>query len=520
MSDLLLYNAKLNLPEGRVVSGALRIAGDRIAEVIEGVSSRDSAGKTPEPGGGPTGKTVNPGTGRAIDLGGDVVLPGFVDTHFHLTSLALKAQRCDLSHTTNAGDVVATLESWAATHDGSSVVGVEWDDATWAPGTPIPTRQQLDGVDGTRPVLARRICGHVGVANTILLQELDVDTALIDRDSGLLREHALWTANGLVAPSPQALSDGIETAVAQLHALGVTAIHDIVEPSRFEAYLAGLRVSTLPLRIDVLLHAHPSGLDHFEEAASDFDPAYFRIAGVKTFLDGSLGGETAALNEPYEGSTGRGTLLLTDDELRSITTGAFERDRMCAIHAIGDRAIDQALTAIERFPADGGRFRIEHCELVGDTQLRRLERCRPILALQPNFIGNWAKRGGLYEARLGPARAARLNPLATFRASGLDMIFGSDGMPPGPLYGMHCATTHINTAERLSVGDAIDGYTAVANRVGRHAREAGSIARGQLADLTVLDADPLAVGFSALRVTRTIVGGRLVYDASQRRGSP
>lgn len=449
----------------------------------------------------------------AVDLGGGFVLPGLVDTHFHLTSLALKSLRCDLAAVRSAAELVDTLTSYAKTLDGPHVVGVEWDEGGWEDAA-YPTRHMLDAVDDSRPVLARRICGHIGVVNSMLLKRLTARGEFIDADTGTVREHALWEANQLCAAPPQGLIAGIETAIGVLHRLGVTAIHDIVEPSRFEPYLEGIRKSKKPLRIDALIHAHPTELSRFDAMCGDADPDYFRVAGVKCFLDGSLGGKTAALNAPYEGDAqGNGTLLVDTADLRSIVRGAYDADRVCAIHAIGDRAIDQALDVLDAFPAGSPHFRIEHCEIVGPRQLERLAHCRPTLAMQPNFIRKWSRHGGLYEERLGAERLTWLNPLRSLEKAGLTMIFGSDGMPPGPLYGLKGATEHPLEAQRLTIREAIDGYTAAANAVAYHAREAGVLEPGRLADLTVLDANPLDTDTDLLHVTHTVVGGQVVYGA-------
>lgn len=486
-----LTNANIYRPRRGFVPGIVEVDGDRIVSI----------GGDMEAG----------GNGDVMDLAGGFVLPGLVDTHFHLTSLALKAQRCDLSRVGSATELGEALAAYARAHDGPHVVGIEWDEGGWQDPS-YPTRHMLDAIDSTRKVLARRICGHIGVVNTRLLRELTPSPELIDGDRGVVREHALWQANELCTAPPEALAAGIEHAIGELHRLGVTAIHDIVEPSRIEPYLVGIRRSQKPLRIDALVHAPPSELARIDAMCRDLDAAYFRVAGVKCFLDGSLGGKTAALNRPYEGEgQGSGQLLMKTHELQAIVRGAFEAGRMCAMHAIGDRAIDQACDALDEFPADAALFRIEHCEIVGPRQLERLEKCRPILAVQPNFIRNWSRRGGLYEARLGKDRLPRLNPLRTLRSAGLDLIFGSDGMPPGPLYGLKGATEHPIDAQRLTLEEAIDGYTGAANAVGLHRREAGVLEPGRLADLTVLDANPLTTDTDTLTVTHTLVGGRVVY---------
>jgi predicted amidohydrolase YtcJ len=183
------------------------------------------------------------------------------------------------------------------------------------------------------------------------------------------------------------------------------------------------------------------------------------------------------------------------------------------MHAIGDRAIDQALDALARAPSDARNFRIEHCEIVGASQLERLQDSPVFLAVQPNFIRNWAVPGGIYDERLGAGRLRSCNPLRTFKKAGISFVFGSDGMPPGPLYGLKGATEHRIREERLSPADAIDCYTRHPNRVGLHGRDAGVLAEGRLADLVVLDQNPLEGDLDQICVTKTIIGGRIVFDS-------
>jgi len=494
MGSIVLRNAHVYLPAGDFARGAVVLDGNRIADVVP--------------------HAYQPQGQLQIDLGGAFVIPGLIDTHFHLTSLALKALRCDLSAAMSAEDAAGRLASYAAGSDAPFVVGVEWDESGWQDPA-FPTRVMLDRVDNVRPVLARRICGHVGVVNRVLLERLTPRPALIDRDSGLVREHALWEAGTLCEPGASALAHGMGAAVERLHGLGVTAIHDIVEPAKLEPYLAGLAAAGAPLSIDMLLHCHPREFAEWRARAARYDVPGVRLAGVKCFLDGSLGGRTAALHEPYEDGEGNGTLLMDDETLDGIVRGSAEAGIVCAMHAIGDRAIDQALDALERVRPQAGHFRMEHAEITGPCQIERLARSPLCLAMQPNFVRNWGGAGGLYEARLGRDRVREINRFRTLLNAGVPVIFGSDGMPPGPLFGLPGAVWHPNPAERLSPRETLLGYTDHASRAPGHVRDAGSIEPGRLADLVVLAADPLAAGDPAAggepEVLQTWVGGRRVF---------
>ena len=448
---------------------------------------------------------------QTVDVGGACILPGFVDTHFHFTSQAVKSSRCDLSAATSAQEVAALLEAFAPNAVTPFVMGVEWDESSWR-DPQVPTRSMLDAVSSTLPVLARRICGHIGVVNTVLLDQLP-HSDLVDRDSGLVREHAAWEANKLCKVSDDVLAGGVEDAARRQHELGVTGLHDIVEPARFAAYLDGVQNSNVPLAIDVLLHVHPSEFDRYVALAAKYDTPHLRLLGVKCFLDGSLGGRTAALNAPYADADTRGTMLMGEDEVEDIVRGCNERDLTCAMHAIGDQAIDTILNVLERVQPTAGHYRIEHCELTGPAQVERLAKARVYLGMQPNFVRYWGQRSGLYEQRLGPERFARMNCFRTLVDAGVDIIFGSDGMPPGPQLGLPGATAHPIEGERLSLTEAVAAYTSAADAAGAHGREAGAVAPGRRADLVIWDRDPLAD--EEAKVQATLFGGRFVLGAER-----
>jgi predicted amidohydrolase YtcJ len=498
MSKTLYNNANILTARGIFCRGQLLTAGERISCVTNGEASM----------------TEDQEAGAVThDLAGAYVVPGFVDTHFHLTSLALQAVRCDLAPCDSAESVRDILAHYARDEAGAFVMGVQWDENHWRDATPL-TRDILDSVDAERPVLARRICGHVGVVNSVLLARLDSEhSALIEAETGVVREHALWQANRMCDPGAERIADGFDNAIARLHALGVTAIHDLVEASRCDAYVEGLRRASKPLRIDALIHVAPSELSLYRGKFAPLKSRGARVAGIKCFLDGSIGGGTAALNRHYQGEEGTGRLLLSDDALRELAKSSVEAGHVCAMHAIGDRAVDQALRVLETVPHEPSLFRIEHCELVGPEQVQRLSDVPLVLSQQPNFVRQWGMPGGMYERRLGTHRYLMMNGFRTLIDAGVEIVFGSDGMPPGPLYGMKGAVAHHVHSERISAREALDRYTRRPNTLPAHERNAGILESGRLADFVVLDSNPFETDLDRCRVLRTVIGGAIVHRA-------
>ena len=464
---------------------------------------------------------------RVVSFPGGFVMPAFVDAHFHLLSLAHKTLRCDLSTARSAADVAAYLDGYTRTHDGdAAIVGVDFDESDWRDPA-LPTRAQLDAISSQRPLYARRVCCHVGVANTALLTRLHSPDRFVDRESGRIVEEAVFEANRLTRPPAIAQIHAMDGAIAHLHSLGITAIHDIVDPGTLDVYVDGLAASKRPLRIDVFLHI---AAEEFEVSRDQLIPLRrrgVRARGIKIFADGSLGGRTAALNQTYADGDGNGELLVDADELRDALEACAVRGIGCAVHAIGDRALRtvlDAMTAVKaRYPAHS-RFRIEHAEVIGAEEMKRCEVLRIPLVMQPNFVRNWGGEDGMYAARLGRERWERHNPFASLSRANVPVVFSSDGMPAGPLFGLRGATHHANHRERIAAAEAYYRYTRAASDVFRSWEEVadsdedappaeGVITSGARADLVVLSGNPLLADPDRLRVEATIAEGVEVFRA-------
>lgn len=496
MSRKLFTNVLLLTPKGRFVPGSILVDGGIIRSVI------------------PTGSQETTFTdAEVIDLNGRHMIPGFVDAHFHLLSLALKRLRCDLSAAKSASEVKLLLADWLRVSDPAwPAVGVDWDESAWDQPD-FPTRSMLDAIDTERPIFARRICGHVGVVNGAFLALLRGPAGFIDRDSGVITESAVAEATRLSYPAAEAVKPAVEAAIGELHRIGVTGIHDIVEGQYIDAYLDAVCSSPLGIRIDGLLHVGPDEFGHVRDRTSNIGAGRFRAVGIKLYADGSLGGRTAALHSSYSDAQTIGEFLLDEvalaDTLRKCCEGGFT----CAVHAIGDRALRTVLLEMSRFPSDTALFRIEHAELTGWDEIRMLEKTPVYLAMQPNFVRNWQQPGGLYSTRLGEDRRCKCNRFGSLRRAGVPFMFGSDGMPPGPLYGLRGATHHPVEEECIPLADALRRYTEAPNRLGAYPRPAGELVEGNVADFVVLGGNPDDGDPDSLRVEETYMDGERVFRA-------
>jgi predicted amidohydrolase YtcJ len=493
MKQTLYSNANLFTPEGTFRRGNLLVRGDRIS----GVHDESFA----------TGEEAT----EIINLTGRYLLPGFIDAHFHIRSLALKSLRCDLYGAGSATEALELLSQWPGRRDSAVLVGVDWDESRWK-DMRFPTRDMLDRLEPDRPVFLRRICGHVAVVNTAFAQRLEAEGVSVDKDTGVIEEDAVWTAGKLSAPDEADIVTSFDGAITQLHRLGITGVHDIIEAEQFDLYLEGIRSAKHPIRIKGYIPTAPKKLGGYREAAASMDKEFFEIKGVKIFLDGSIGGWTAALNEPYEDSPRKGELLMSRGKLKRILDECHEQGDDCAVHTIGDRALRTALELLIEYPTAPRVFRIEHAEIIGPHEMELLEKAPVYIAMQPNFIRNWGVPGGLYEKRLGLERLKYCNRFRSLKERGIGYCFSSDGMPPGPLYGLKGATKHPVPEERIPPGEALLRYTSWAQKLSCSPAGFGYLQQGSPADFIILSDNPLEEDPDELKVLQTFIAGRCMYE--------
>jgi hypothetical protein len=258
--------------------------------------------------------------------------------------------------------------------------------------------------------------------------------------------------------------------------------------------------------------------------STGFGNEMLRIQAIKVFTDGSLGARTAALESPYSDSPSeRGVLIHSQDQLNSIVESASRRGFQVAIHAIGDRAIAMALTAIENArlavpQSDKLRHRIEHASVLNPDLIKRIKRAKVIASVQPHFIPSdpWVP------ARLGRERAKLVYALKSLMKSGIVVAGGSDCPvePIDPLEGISAAVTSATEdyGERIDTQHALEMFTRNAAYATHEEKLKGTIHEGKVADLVVLDHDPLRVPpkeIRKIRVLASVIGGRIAYASNE-----
>ncbi len=466
------------------------------------------------------------------------LLPGLRDAHLHPVAYAAALRGMTLATAADFDDISNRLRAGAAASPGDNpVLGMRLNEETLRELS-LPTRHVLDRAVGGRPVLIHRYCGHVAIANTAALRIAGIDEhtadpagGVIDRDAdgqptGVLRE----TAIELVAErldsgsevSPEELLDGLR----RLAAVGITSIGAILRTGAGawaslgnEADIAIAAADRMPIKVGAYIIEESPDTVAATKARLDAAPDRLRWLGIKRFADGSFGGHTAAMHEPYLDVPTTGTMRLTSID-KAITAASLALGGGAAIHAIGDAACSRVIDMLEELIASGAdprKLRIEHASVLTDHDVDRLSRRRIIAAVQPPFLGSEANWLG---KRLSNDQLRRTYPFATLDAAGVTLAGSSDCPvePPDPWAGMALARDRAGmvTEESLSAQRALAMYTTGAAFA---LEEPVPLAIGSPADFIVVDRDPLATTPDQVRATEVIAtyvdGARVDVDRSK-----
>ncbi len=335
-------------------------------------------------------------TGYAKHLSTDIVLPGFVDAHLHITGIGLSIRGVDLRGAKSINEILSRLSK----SKDPIVYGRGWDQEELIEGRP-PTRKELDRVSSDRPILAVRVCGHAGVANTVALniaRPWEVYPEYVDKETGLIIEDALYYMIKRLLSGVDS-SVFIEESVRHIFDHGVVGVSSMsCEP--FEArQLAMLdNRGLLPIRVSCYMDVDPA--DPRPSIPPGVLSPKVSVAGVKLYADGSLGARTAFLREPYSDDPGNnGRMLLTSKYIVSIARELIPRGYRVAVHAIGDAALDNVIDAF-KIVAPGLMGRIEHASIAWDEQIDALASLGIYTVVQPRFRESdwWIEKrlGGRY----------------------------------------------------------------------------------------------------------------------------
>lgn len=456
-----------------------------------------------------------------VDLDGRVVIPGFIDAHTHLTTMGRYLVHADLSAADSLDEAIELLSERADAVDDPDgwVLGYGYDESTW-PEKRYPTKEDLDSIGEDRLIAAFREDMHVASVNSRVLSAFEDAMPKADiqtengTPTGVIVEEAIDPIYETIEPDVEETRELVKAAQTAANERGVTMIHDMVRNSYAPHVYRELDMAT-ELSIRVRINYWTDHLDSLIDAGlrTNHGSEMVQVGAVKSYTDGSFGGRTAKLSEPYADGDGVGQWVVNPDELQEYVDRADDAGFQMTAHAIGDEAIDAVLDAYDNCadPA-ASRHRIEHVELASDAAIDRFGDGGIVASVQPNFL-KWTGEDGLYTDRLAERRT-ETNRFQSLLDAGAPLAFGSDCMPLDPLLGIHWVVNAPAGMESLDVTTALRAYTSGAAYAGFDEDRMGTIEQGKLADLTILEESPwdAADRIDEISVTATIVDGEFVYD--------
>jgi len=532
-ADLIVTNAKIwTVDKSMPNAQAVAVIGERIAAV--GSNADVDAWRGPRT--------------RVVDAGGKLLLPGFNDAHVHFVSGGMQLTNVQLNDATTAQEFARRVgERAKITPKGEWIVGGNWDETKWNPPN-MPTKELIDSLTPDTPVFVSRYDGHMGLANSLALQLAGITAKTPDPPGGTIVRDAQGNPTGALKDAATDYIDKVippltheqrlkivKRALAYAASVGVTSVqHMVADYEDIAVYSELLRRGELTTRI----YAAPL-ISHVDDQAKlgighAFGGPYLRIGALKAFADGSLGSGTAYFYEPFLNQGNNRGLL--SDEMHPIS---LMRDRymkadagglQICTHAIGDEGISTILDlyadVIKAHGEADRRFRIEHAQHMAAKDFERFAQLHVIASVQPYHA---IDDGRFAESHIGHDRASRTYAFRTFLDHGVRLAFGTDWevAPLDPLLTVYAAVTRATLdgknpngwfpEQKLTVAETVEAYTMGSAYAEFQETEKGSITPGKLADMVLLSDDIFAIDppkIREVRVLKTFVGGRLVFDAA------
>ncbi len=476
-----------------------------------------------------------------FDGKGRTLIPGFVDAHGHVMGLGFAALTLDLSATKSLAEAQAALREYAAKNPNRQwIIGGGWNQETWGLGR-FPTAAELDAIIPDRPVYLERVDGHAAWVNSAGMKAAGVTSSTkaplggsIEKAGGRPSGIFVDKAQNLFAkaiPKPRPVENDLALMKAQeiLLSLGVTTIADMgTTMGHWQTFRRAGDKGQLKVRII----SYAGEIDNMIAIGGPGPSPWLyedrlKLAGVKLYIDGALGSRGALLKQPYADKPGEsGLALLTSAQLKNKMSRASMDGFQTAVHAIGDKANDEILTAIEElqytFKGDR-RWRIEHTQIVDPVDLPRIAQTGAIASMQP--VHQTSDRL-MAEARLGPDRLAGAYAWNSILESGAKLAFGTD-VPvesANPFPGLAAAVTREDAngqpfggwlpREKVMREQAWQAYTIGAAYASFAEDRIGSLTKGKRADFLIIEQDIMLAAPQVIRnikVEQTWVGGRPVY---------
>ncbi len=506
-ADILIKNGCCMTMEEREIKDWIAIKQSRIIELGFGTDYESFVGKD----------TI------VFDAQGRTVLPGFIDSHFHVVQTALDSVSLDLSGVKTHEDLGERIKEESNSFIGEYIRGIRIEEGQFEEKT-LPDRMLLDKYCNDVPVVLNSLAYQVSILNTCAMlyfkipftaEGIEVDEK--QRPTGVFRKqaNAILRANILKNISDNTRRDAISEIMATLLMNGITTVNAMEGGFMYsdkDADFVFEHGKQFP--IDMSLFYQTMDIDKINSMG-------LKRVGGSLYIDGTFGARTAALSFEYADCPGsKGSLCLSQQEINDFVIQCYENNLQLALYTIGDRAIEIALdaheNALNKTGIKGLRHRLEHVELVNEEQIKRAKNLGIVFSMQPTYEMYWGGKGKMYEMRLGD-KYTRTNPLKEIMENGVVICGGSDCdiTEPRPLLGIHAAMNHPVKEHRVDVYEALKMFTCNGAYGIFEENEKGTLKAGKLADIVILDKDILSVPsdkVESIKVCVTIKSGEILYN--------
>ena len=480
-----------------------------------------------------------------VNLNGSTLLPGFIDCHLHPIIYAFYLLNPDLTNVNSLEDLKQILKNASETKgEDELLIGFNLKEENFE--RPIlPTKWDLDDASSTKPIFIMRYDGHIGIANTKALELAGITYDSIAPEGGEIRKNDKGDLTGIISekaldlilskiafPGPQEIKGAAEQAFMILSEKGLTSLHGVLSTdtkgefggaAAVEMTIYKSLLDKIPQNWYALINTDkPKKLKQLKKPPLDDSTkeSKFKINCLKLYLDGTFGAKTACMHEPFSDAPDMsGFCVVEEHEIYEKMKIAHNNGFQICVHAIGDKGnrilVDLFIKLLEEFPRENHRHRIEHASMLTQDVIQDMKKYGIIASCQPPFLNSeytWL------EKRLGKERLKYTYPFKSITDAGVILASGSDCPieDPNPILGLHALINRngLIIEECLSVEEALKTYTLNAAYAAFEEDIKGSIEVGKLADMVILDRNPLEIPkdeIKDIQVVETIIRGKTVY---------
>lgn len=483
-----------------------------------------------------------------IDLNKRTVIPGLIDSHIHLLAYSKSLDEINLSSCKSIDELIEVSKKFISKHNNlKCLIGYAWNQENFDSKV-MPTKNDLDKISKDIPIYFKRACLHVAVCNSKLLEMAHItkhtkidggEIDVVDDDTiGILRENAMNLINEYIPEHTRADKKAyVLKAIEKLVSYGITGVHtdDLGNNNGGIEMLDIYKELDMEKRLKLRIYIQ-SRITSYDEAKEYFKlnfnkyqgNEHFKIGSIKLLADGSLGGQTAAMNEPYENTLETGITLFTQEEMDNIVDLAHKNSVSVVVHAIGDKTIDMTIKSIEKvikkYPEIKVRHGIVHCQITSEEALRKIKENNILAYIQPIFIAADSK---VVEKRVGKERTKHSYNWKRLQDDGVVLTFSCDSPveSPNPYENIYCAVTRKDlegkpeegflAEQALNVVDSIKAYTINSAYASYEEDIKGSLEVGKLADFTVLSDNIFEISPDRIKdisCVMAVKGGEIVFD--------